>query len=56
MARYVDGFVFAVPKNKVDEYRKVARKAGKIWKEHGALSTSNASATMCQRGRSPTSR
>lgn len=37
MARYVDGFVFAVPKNKVDEYRNVARKAGKIWKEHGAL-------------------
>ena len=37
MARYVDGFVFAVPKTKVDEYRKVARKAGKVWKEHGAL-------------------
>ena len=37
MARYVDGFVFAVPKNKVDEYRKIARKAGKVWKEHGAL-------------------
>ena len=37
MARYVDGFVFAVPKNKVEEYRKVARKAGKVWKEHGAL-------------------
>ena len=37
MARYVDGFIFAVPKNKVDEYRKVARRAGKIWKEHGAL-------------------
>ena len=37
MARYVDGFVFAVPKNKVEEYRKVARTAGKVWKEHGAL-------------------
>ena len=37
MARYVDGVVFAVPKNKVDEYRKIARKAGKIWMEHGAL-------------------
>ena len=37
MARYVDGFVFAVPKNKVDDYRKVARKAGKVWREHGAL-------------------
>ena len=37
MARYVDGFVFAVPKNKVDEYRKIARMAGKVWKEYGAL-------------------
>jgi uncharacterized protein YbaA (DUF1428 family) len=37
MARYVDGFVFAVPKSKVEEYRKMARKAGKVWKEHGAL-------------------
>jgi uncharacterized protein YbaA (DUF1428 family) len=37
MARYVDGFVFAVPKSKVEEYRRIARKAGKVWKEHGAL-------------------
>jgi uncharacterized protein YbaA (DUF1428 family) len=37
MAKYVDGFVLAVPKNKVDEYRKIARKAGKIWREYGAL-------------------
>jgi uncharacterized protein YbaA (DUF1428 family) len=37
MARYVDGFVFAVPKSKVEEYRRLARKAGKVWKEHGAL-------------------
>ena len=37
MAQYVDGFVVAVPKNKIDEYRKVSRKAGKIWREHGAL-------------------
>jgi uncharacterized protein YbaA (DUF1428 family) len=35
---YVDGFVLAVPKNKVADYRKVARKAGKLWMEHGALS------------------
>ena len=37
MAKYVDGFVLAVPKNKLDEYRKIARKAGKLWREHGAL-------------------
>lgn len=37
MARYVDGFVLPVPKKKVAAYRALARKAGKIWKEHGAL-------------------
>ena len=35
---YVDGFVVAVPKAKLPEYKKMARKAGKIWMEHGALS------------------
>lgn len=35
--RYVDGYVLAVPKRKLDAYRKMALKAGKIWKEHGAL-------------------
>ncbi|HSQ61544.1 MAG TPA: DUF1428 domain-containing protein [Acidobacteriota bacterium] len=34
---YVDGFVLAVPKKKLEAYRKLARMAGKIWKEHGAL-------------------
>jgi uncharacterized protein YbaA (DUF1428 family) len=37
MAKYVDGFVLPVPKRKVDAYRRMARKAGKIWREHGAL-------------------
>lgn len=35
---YVDGFVVPVPKKNVDAYKKVARKAGKIWMEYGALS------------------
>lgn len=35
--KYVDGFVLPVPKDKVEDYRKIARKAGKIWVEHGAL-------------------
>ena len=35
--RYVDGFVVPVPKNRVAAYRQMARKAGKIWREHGAL-------------------
>ncbi|HEY1078339.1 MAG TPA: DUF1428 domain-containing protein [Fontimonas sp.] len=34
---YIDGFVVPVPKKNVDAYRKMARKAGKIWIEHGAL-------------------
>jgi uncharacterized protein YbaA (DUF1428 family) len=35
--RYVDGFVVPVPKKKLEDYRKLSRKCGKIWKEHGAL-------------------
>ena len=34
---YVDGFVLPIPKKKVAAYRAIARKAGKIWREHGAL-------------------
>ena len=37
MAKYVDGFVIPVPKRKVDAYRRIARKAGKVWRDHGAL-------------------
>lgn len=38
MTGYVDGFVVAVPKKNVGAYKKIARLAGKIWMEHGALS------------------
>lgn len=34
---YVDGFVLAVPTDKLADYRRLERKAGKIWREHGAL-------------------
>jgi uncharacterized protein YbaA (DUF1428 family) len=34
---YVDGFVVPVPKDRVADYRKLARKMGKIWREYGAL-------------------
>jgi uncharacterized protein YbaA (DUF1428 family) len=37
MALYVDGYVLPVPKDKVADYRRIASKAGKIWREHGAL-------------------
>jgi uncharacterized protein YbaA (DUF1428 family) len=35
--RYVDGFVLPVPEKNLKLYRNIAQKAGKIWKEHGAL-------------------
>jgi uncharacterized protein YbaA (DUF1428 family) len=34
---YVDGFVVPVPKKRLAEYRSLAKKAGKVWREHGAL-------------------
>ena len=34
---YVDGFVVPVPKKNLGAYKRLARKAGKIWIEHGAL-------------------
>jgi uncharacterized protein YbaA (DUF1428 family) len=34
---YVDGFVVPVPKENLAAYRRMSRRAGKIWKEHGAL-------------------
>jgi len=37
MAIYVDGFVVPVPRSRMDDYKKLARKAGKIWREYGAL-------------------
>jgi uncharacterized protein YbaA (DUF1428 family) len=35
--QYVDGFIVPVPKKSLNAYRTIARKAGKIWREHGAL-------------------
>ncbi len=35
--RYVDGFVLPIPSRQVEAYRRIARKAGKIWRDHGAL-------------------
>lgn len=34
---YVDGFVVPVPKKALAAYRAMARKAGKVWRDHGAL-------------------
>jgi len=35
--RYVDGYVLPVPRKNLQAYARIARKAGKIWREHGAL-------------------
>jgi uncharacterized protein YbaA (DUF1428 family) len=34
---YADGYVLPVPKKNLEAYRRIAQKAAKIWKEHGAL-------------------
>jgi uncharacterized protein YbaA (DUF1428 family) len=34
---YVDGYVLPVPVKSLDVYRRIAQKAAKLWKEHGAL-------------------
>jgi uncharacterized protein YbaA (DUF1428 family) len=35
--RYADGYVLAIPKKHLGTYRRLAKKAAKIWREHGAL-------------------
>lgn len=35
--KYVEGFLFVVPKKKLPEYRKMARSGAKVWKKYGAL-------------------
>lgn len=37
MAHYVDGFVIPVPKKNLSAYKRMARLASKVWREHGAL-------------------
>jgi uncharacterized protein YbaA (DUF1428 family) len=37
MPKYVDGFLLSVPRPKLNAYRALARRAAKIWREHGAL-------------------
>ncbi len=37
MPVYVDGYVLPLPKKNVETYRQIARKAGKVWRDHGAV-------------------
>lgn len=48
---YVDGFVVPVPKKKVKAYFAMAKKAGKIWKEHGAVSFQECLADDVKKGK-----
>jgi uncharacterized protein YbaA (DUF1428 family) len=34
---YVDGFVLAVPRRKLQAYRRLSQSAGRVWRQHGAL-------------------
>jgi uncharacterized protein YbaA (DUF1428 family) len=48
---YVDGFIVPVPKKKLAAYRNLARKAGKIWREHGALAFKECVADDVKKGK-----
>ncbi|MEA2701336.1 MAG: hypothetical protein QOE22_45 [Candidatus Parcubacteria bacterium] len=37
MAKYVDGYVVAIPKKNLAAYRKMAQMGAKLWRKHGAL-------------------
>ena|SRR5688572_14420035 len=49
--RYVDGFVLPVPKKNVQGYRRMAQKAGKVWREHGAIEYIESMADDVKRGK-----
>jgi uncharacterized protein YbaA (DUF1428 family) len=48
---YVDGFILPVPKKKLAAYRRMAQKAGKVWREHGALEFRECVADDVKRGK-----
>lgn len=37
MPNYVDGYVIPIPVKSIPDYRRVAQKAGRVWRDHGAL-------------------
>ncbi len=49
--KYVDGYVVPVPKKKLGAYRRMAQKAGKIWRQHGALQYKECAADDVKRGK-----
>lgn len=37
MANYIDGFVLPIPRDSLDDYKRVVEAVAAVWKEHGAL-------------------
>lgn len=37
MAYYIDGFILPVPRNRLDEYKRLVEAVAEIWKQYGAL-------------------
>ncbi|MBM3847777.1 MAG: DUF1428 domain-containing protein [Verrucomicrobia bacterium] len=37
MSQYIDGFVLTVPRKNLAAYKRIATKASKVWRDHGAL-------------------
>ncbi len=50
--KYVDGYVVPVPKRKVEAYRRMAQKAGKVWRRYGALEVTECVADDVKPGKS----
>ena len=48
---YVDGFVLAVKKKRLNEYKKMAQLAAKVWLEHGAIDYVECAADDVKRGK-----
>jgi uncharacterized protein YbaA (DUF1428 family) len=48
---YVDGFVVPVPKKKLKAYYAMAKKAGKVWRDHGALEYFECAADDVKKGK-----
>lgn len=48
---YVDGFVLPLPKKNLAVYRAMSRKAGKVWREHGAISYHESIADDVKKGK-----
>jgi len=51
MATYVVGFVVPVPKKNLAAYRRIAKLAGKVWRDHGALEYIEGVADDVKRGK-----